>query len=606
MITLMSNACAGLPFSFSRFREIWHVDFEYRIDANHLPVPVAMFAKEHRTGAEIRMRRDQLLACNRAPFNTGPDAVMIAYSSVAELTCFAVLGWAPPRNVLCAFAETSASINGQEIVGLTEKRPSLLEACDLFNIPHMSAEHKKRMRDLILNNTEYTEGQWREIEDYNREDVLETILLLEALAPKIDVPAALFRGRYLKAVADMEDSGITIDTGYLAALVEQWQALRMFYIHRDDTFGFYDRAGSFHEDRLEALIRERGWTDWPRTATGKPELKARTFSKQCKRHPELRPTQRLRDQIAELRLGAFVNTVGADGASRCPIMPFWTRSGRNQPQGRGKAFLLSLPSWLHGLIKPPPGWGIACLDWQAQEIGIAAGLSRDPALLADFRSGDPHLRFAIRAGLAPEGATKRTHGSVRDTVKPVSLGVGYGMTKYGAAAQTGKSLLWAAEMLASHRHAYRVFTQWQHDTVAQAQFDGRIVSPLGWPMAVHADTKRRTLLNYPAQASGGDCMRLAAIAAHEAGIHICGVAHDAFWIAAPLAELDDAIATMARLMVRASNVVTGGLDIPVEVSARVHWPRCLGDVRKPDAKGQAMWDEIKGLVYGGLQQAKAT
>ena len=118
--------------------------------------------------------------------------------------------------------------------------------------------------------------------------------------------------------------------------------------------------------------------------------------------------QHLRDQIAELRLGRFLNTVGADGYSRCPIMPFWTRSGRNQPRGRDKVFLLSLPSWLHGLIAPPPGWGMALLDWKAQEIGIAAGLSSDPALIADFQAGDPHMGFAIRAGLAPTGATAET------------------------------------------------------------------------------------------------------------------------------------------------------------------------------------------------------
>jgi hypothetical protein len=405
----MSRDCAGLPSSFDRFREIWHCDFEYRIGANHLPVPVAMFAKEHRTGAEISMRRDQLLALRRAPFNTGPDAVMVAYSAIAELLCLHVLGVSAPRNVLCPYTETSATINGLDIVGLSEKRPNLLEACDLFDIPHMSAERKKLMRDLVLNNTEYTEEQWREIEDYNRDDVLLTIPLLERLASKIDMPAALFRGRYLGAVTDMEATGIPIDTGYLTALVERWEALRMYYIHRDDPFGVYDDAGSFREDRFEALIEGRGWAaNWPRTATGKPELRAGTFGKQCKRYPELRPLQKLRDQIAELRLGAFVNTVGADGASRCPIMPFWTRSGRNQPQGRGKVFLLSLPSWVHGLIKPPPGWGIVCLDWAAQEIGLVAGLSCDPVLIADFQTGDPHMRFAIRAGLAPEGASKQT------------------------------------------------------------------------------------------------------------------------------------------------------------------------------------------------------
>jgi DNA polymerase-1 len=462
----------------------------------------------------------------------------------------------------------------------------------------MSEQHKIEMRDLILGKTEYSEEEWLQIEDYNRDDVLLDIPLLTALAPTIDLPAALFRGRYAKAVTEMEAYGIPIDINYLAELKTHWQALRRFYINRDDTFGLYDDAGSFCEDRLEALIKARGWA-WPRTPTGRLQLRSKTIGKQCKHHPELRPLQKLRDQIAELRLGAFLNTVGVDGASRCPIMPFWTKTGRNQPQGRDKVFLLSLPSWLHGLIKPPPGWGIALLDWSAQEIGIAAGLSGDPALIADFKSGDPHMRFAIRAGLAPEWATKDTPGfrPVREAVKPISLGVNYGMSKYGAAAATGKSLLWAADVLASHRHAYPVFTQWQHDVAAQALFDQRIISPLGWPMAVHADTSKRTLLNYPEQGGGADCMRLAAIAAYEAGIRIIAPAHDAFWITAPQAELDDAIVSMSAIMAKAGRVVAG-IDIPVELAAVVRYPQCLGDVRKPDAKGQPMWNEVRDLVRG--------
>jgi DNA polymerase I len=135
--------------------------------------------------------------------------------------------------------------------------------------------------------------------------------------------------------------------------------------------------------------------------------------------------------------------------------------------------------------------------------------------------------------------------------------------------------------------------------VVQAQFDELITSPLGWPMAVHAGTGRRTLMNYPEQAGGSDMMRLAAIAMHEAGIRIAAPVHDAFWIAAPLDELEDAIAMASRLMVRASSVVTGGLEIPVEVAAKVCWPQCLGDVRAPDAKGQAMWTEVRDLIRSG-------
>src|SRR4029078_6534323 len=126
------------------------------------------------------------------------------------------------------------------------------------------------------------------------------------------------------------------------------------------------------------------------------------------------------------------------------------------------------PSWLHGLIAPPPGWGMALLDWKAQEIGIAAGLSNDPGLMSYFRAGAPHMGFAIRAGLAPPEATAETHGDVRTMVKPISLGSQYGMTKYGAAAQSGRSLAWAATTLAAYHHAYPVFIQWQQNVATQA------------------------------------------------------------------------------------------------------------------------------------------
>jgi hypothetical protein len=95
-------------------------------------------------------------------------------------------------------------------------------------------------------------------------------------------------------------------------------------------------------------------------------------------------------------------------------------------------------------------------------------------------------------------------------------------------------------------------------------------------------------------------MRIAAIAATEAGIKVCAPVHDAFWIMAPTPEIDDAIATMAAIMRRASEEVTGGLTIGVTVETIIRSPHCLGDVRKANDKGHAMWTEVKDLVTGGL------
>ena len=178
----------------------------------------------------------------------------------------------------------------------------------------------------------------------------------------------------------------------------------------------------------------------------------------------------------------------------------------------------------------------------------------------------------------------------------------YGITPYGIVAKTKKSLDWAREMQTRHRHAYPVFHQWRGDVIAQAIFDGSITSRFGWRLAVTADTKTRTLMNYLAQAGGSDVMRLVSIVATECGITIAAPVHDAFWILVPLDELDTAIARMSEIMTEAGRQVAG-IPIRVKVEAVVRWPQCLGDVRKPDAKGQAMWCEVRELVRnGGLQK----
>jgi DNA polymerase I len=115
--TTMSNGCAASSTDWRRFyRSIWHVDFEYREDANHLPVPICMVAVEEHTGASIVMRRAELLKCRAAPFPTGPEDLMVAYAANAELSCFLTLNWPFPCNVLDVYVETICAINGNATI----------------------------------------------------------------------------------------------------------------------------------------------------------------------------------------------------------------------------------------------------------------------------------------------------------------------------------------------------------------------------------------------------------------------------------------------------------------------------------------------------------
>ena len=602
----MPFACAGSSTSpgdwQSRFEAIWHVDFEYRQDANHRPIPVCMFAYEQHTGATIELWRDQLLRLRRAPFDTGQRSLMVAYAANAELSCFEVLGWPFPYNVLDLYVEAIAAINGDDGVWSEDKRPSLLATLQLYGLSARAADEKKGMRDVILNHTDYSEQQRHDIQAYNRTDVEDTIALIKVMGPAIDLPRALLRGRYMGAVARMEHVGIPIDRDGLDRIVDNWDGVKRYYIRRDDEFGLFDEGAHFSHERFRELVSAQGW-DWPLTQSGQLSTTKKVLGKQALRYPKFLKTAQLISTIISLRISSLTNTIGADGHSRCPLLPFWTKTGRNQPSARDKIFLPSLPSWIHGVIRPPRGYAVVDIDWSTQEVGIMAALSGDPEMIADFKSGDPYLGFAKRAGLVPENATKETHAEQRQLIfKPVVLGQNYGMTAHGIAARTGKTLLWARQIHARHRHVYPVYHRWLADAVTQAQLERSLCSPFGWPLAVTGNTKPRSLMNFPAQSGGADMLRIAAIAATEAGIQVAAPVHDAFWILAPLETIDNTLSQMGEIMRKASLAVTGGLQIDSEIAADVRWPKCLGDVRGPKDKGYATWNEINWLITEGLVQ----
>ena len=75
------------------------------------------------------------------------------------------------------------------------------------------------------------------------------------------------------------------------------------------------------------------------------------------------------------------------------------------------------------MIKPPPGYGVAYIDWSQREFGIAAALSEDTAMMAACESGDPYLAFAKQAGAVPADATKASHGPTRELFKQCVLAV---------------------------------------------------------------------------------------------------------------------------------------------------------------------------------------
>jgi DNA polymerase I len=564
------------------FREIWACDFEYRAPTGERPQPVCMCARDLRSGREIRLWGNDLRR-RAAPFDTGPDSVLVAYAAAAELSCFLALGWPLPANVIDLFAEHRVATNGIPL----PCGNGLLGALAIRGLAHINTGEKEEMRRLILGQTDYSDTERAAILAYCMSDIDALAALLPTLP--IELPFALLRGRYGAAVACMERAGIPIDVELYRRVVENWGTLKRDLIDEvNAAFGVYDE-GHFRLARFVKWLMNHRVANWPHTETGLLATDDDTFDEQIALHPELPELRLLRELRATLhRMKLIGLAIGADGRNRTGLKPFQAITGRNLPSA--SEFIFGPARWMRGFIKPPKDFGLASFDFKAEEVAIAAALSGDARLAEHYSTGDVYWRFAVITGLGAPDASGLTRKMIRDLVKVLFLGIGYGMQAPSLARQSGKTLPDAKELLQLHATTYPDFTRWREAIVDRARLNGWLCTGFGWRRRGCENAPATELMNWPIQSAGADLMRLVCIAATEAGIEVAAPVHDGFLIVAPLARLRGEIDRMKAIMGRASEIVTGGLTIHVEVET-VTFPD-----RYMDERGRAMWDRVIGLL----------
>jgi hypothetical protein len=145
-------------------------DFEYEVAPGGLPrvlcKVVYVLNENLRYVRTIRMWRGEFGSI--PPFDVGPDALLVAYSAWADLTCFKVLGWQFPIHV---FDLHTAYLAASNILlpyapGEVRKRQrkGLSDACRAYGIEGWENIDKPAIARAIA------EGRWCE---YGKEAVLD-------------------------------------------------------------------------------------------------------------------------------------------------------------------------------------------------------------------------------------------------------------------------------------------------------------------------------------------------------------------------------------------------------------------------------------------------
>ena len=184
--------------------------------------PVCLVAREVGSGRTLRLWADEFAHLRTPPYAIDADSLFVAYYASAECGCHEALGWPLPENVLDLFAEFRTHTNGSALVASN----SLLGALAFFGLPGIAEGDKEAMRELIMSDGPWDAGQHEAILDYCESDVDALARLLPAMDAIIDLPRALLRGRYMKAVARIETVGVPIDLPLLQHLRQRWDSIQ--------------------------------------------------------------------------------------------------------------------------------------------------------------------------------------------------------------------------------------------------------------------------------------------------------------------------------------------------------------------------------------------
>jgi DNA polymerase I len=570
------------------FRTVVVCDFEYELtggdynlregDLPRVLCMVAYVLDEHlRHVRTVRLWRDDFGSA--PPFDIGPDALFVAYSAWAELTCFMTLGWKFPWHVFDLHTAFLAASNvllpyDPDEVRKRQKK-GLSDACRAYGIEGWERIDKEAISKAI------GEGRWREIGregtfEYCEEDVKKTAeLLLKVLCgqgqphrlgwlPPARVEHVLHWSNYSsKAIAKIQAKGMLIDVPLWNAVQEHKPAIIHALLRQlDPSYGtdnpIYTPEGEWSYSRFEQYLTLIDVKAWPRLESGQLDISGDAF-RMMYHVPGMEGLHALRDSLGVILRAKL--PIGRDGRNRPSLFPFCTVTGRNAH----RRSLYNAHAGMRSFMITPPDVTMIYLDWRTQEVGIAAALFDDPNLKADYGGGDIYHALAHLCGLTQDPDPirwKKGNPAMRQRMKPLQLAINYGMGVPSLAKGLDRHPLVASYIIERHRRRHPRFWEGRENLVNRAMLDRQMQSEFGWPLYLSSSPNKRTLYNFPMQANGAEMLRLAAWLLYEAGIIPSMLIHDGILI-----ELTDErqIEQVIDIMRGAGSDVCGGFEIGVDV-----------------------------------------
>lgn len=470
----------------------------------------------------------------------------------------------------------------------------------------IDSQHKHDTVQLVLRGGPFTDEEKSQIIAYCASDlkylprIHQTIKQEQMELGRIDESAfythAFVKGRWACDLAKIKSNGIPLNMERVQRISENHQVISNLLVTDLVTnhYPFYTwdkKKNGWVETyvNFKKYIEDNGLSEyWPVSDKSKQYKKDKDTLEDNEHLEEILAYRRTKESLGQLRslspglIDGFMSHVGSDHRQRAYFGPYGTQSSRNA--AKATTFTLALSSWLRSIIQPPPGRAITSCDFANQEFLIAALLSKDKAMEEAYDTGDPYMAFAIMSGMAPAGATKKSHPEIRVIAKSLVLGLQYGLgvkkLSVKLTRDSGKpvSVDQAKEYVQMHKETFEIYWGWYTDIVGWDRWiggekvhehgsyseDEYLRTSDGWFM--YGDNQNpRSAGNFPVQAEGAVVLREAVKRLHDAGWKVMAPLHDAVYVEHDADKEKEAQTEIARHMNDAFTHIFGrGIRLDIE------------------------------------------
>lgn len=253
-----------------------------------------------------------------------------------------------------------------------------------------------------------------------------------------------------------------------------------------------------------------------------------------------------------------------------------------------------VPLWsksMRTLMYPPKGKVLIAVDYSSEEFILGMDIYNDGAGVDSYKTGDVYIASGVKMGLLPNGVKKsdilpsgERVKDIRQRVKGLVLGLGYGMGFNSLSRRLDVDPLDAKELMTQYKEIYyRTFDK-QEDLKNELKLNDLLFQlPNGYMLLARGKTEIEkedgtfidatlSSINWIVQASGAYILQSIVNRCLEHGLKIITTIHDEVVIEADDDKAEESAKLLSKIMIDAYEELTGTRNV------RVGEPEIWGDL----------------------------